>query len=252
MTESKSNPNSVLIIDDNQSIHNDFKKILTNSNQNNGLNQAFSELFGESMNPVEDQLNFELTFASQGREGYEIVKDAMEDDRTFGLAFVDMRMPPGWDGLDTIEKLWTVDPELQIVLCTAYSDHSWEEIVDRLGNTDKLVILKKPFDSIEIIQLVTSLSEKKRLLSEAKQRQQHLQNVVEEQETEMSNIQRDAQCLIDTISPMLEALQSIADSKTSNEQILEVWASLNENMDTSQIQSALSQVKNSKDVKPKV
>ena len=44
------------------------------------------------------------------------------------MAFVDVRMPPGWDGVETITRIWEVDPDLQIVVCTAYADYSWEEL----------------------------------------------------------------------------------------------------------------------------
>ena len=69
------------------------------------------------------------------------------------MAFVDMRMPPGWDGVETIAKMWEVDPEIQIVICSAYSDRPWDEIVRKLGHVDQFLILKKPFDTIEVCQL---------------------------------------------------------------------------------------------------
>jgi signal transduction histidine kinase len=84
------------------------------------------------------------------------------------MAFVDMRMPPGWDGLETIEHLWYVDPDLEIVICTAYSDHPWEDVSRKLGNTDKVLILMKPFNSIEVVQLANSLTRKWNLARSAK------------------------------------------------------------------------------------
>ena len=69
-------------------------------------------------------------------------------------------MPPGWDGVETIEKLWQVDSELQTVICTAFADYSWQEMVARLGRSDRLLILKKPFDPIEVRQLASALTEK--------------------------------------------------------------------------------------------
>jgi signal transduction histidine kinase len=85
------------------------------------------------------------------------------------MAFVDMRMPPGWDGLETIENVRYIDPDLEIVICTAYSDHPWEEIHRRIGNTDKLLILMKPFNSIEVVQLAHSLMKKWNLARSVKQ-----------------------------------------------------------------------------------
>ena len=59
------------------------------------------------------------------------------------MAFVDVRMPPGWDGVETTAKIWQKYPDLQVVICTAYSDYSWEEMLKKLGYSDRLVILKK-------------------------------------------------------------------------------------------------------------
>ena len=69
-------------------------------------------------------------------------------------------MPPGWDGIVTIKKLWEVDPELQIVICSAYSDYPWEEMAKQLTHSDNFLVLKKPFELIEIRQLASSLTKK--------------------------------------------------------------------------------------------
>ncbi len=77
------------------------------------------------------------------------------------MAFVDVRMPPGWDGVETTARIWEKYSDLQVVICTAYSDYSWEDMLKRLGYSDRLVILKKPFDTIEVLQLAISMTEKK-------------------------------------------------------------------------------------------
>jgi DNA-binding NtrC family response regulator len=82
------------------------------------------------------------------------------------MAFVDVRMPPGWDGIEVTPRLWVADPNLQIVICTAYSDYTWEEIFARVGTSDRMVILKKPFDPVEVLQLAHALTEKRRRLEE--------------------------------------------------------------------------------------
>ena len=76
------------------------------------------------------------------------------------MAFVDVRMPPGWDGIETIARIWEVYPDLQIVVCTAYSDYSWEEMRAKVGQPDSLLVLKKPFDNIEVQQLAHALTKK--------------------------------------------------------------------------------------------
>ncbi len=149
----------ILVIDDSLSIHEDFRKILDSPKDSGSLDQARAALFGETPS-LPPQEHYELEFASQGREGCGMVHTAYGEGRPFAMAFVDMRMPPGWDGLETIENLWYVDPDLEVVICTAYSDHPWEDVSRRIGNTDKLLILMKPFNSIEVVQLAHSLTKK--------------------------------------------------------------------------------------------
>src|SRR5208283_2874102 len=106
------------------------------------------------------KITFELDSAYQGQEGLAKVTKALAEDRPYAMAFVDVRMPPGWDGVETIERLWEVDPRLQIVVCTAYSDYSWEQLLAKVGQPDNLVILKKPCDNVEVQQLALALTRK--------------------------------------------------------------------------------------------
>jgi signal transduction histidine kinase len=149
----------ILVIDDNESIHEDFRKILLPPKDSDSLDRARVALFGETPS-LPPQEHYELEFAHQGREGFGLLHSAQREGHPYALAFVDMRMPPGWDGLETIEHLWYVAPDLEIVICTAYADHPWEDVSRRIGNTDKLLILLKPFNSIEVIQLANSLTKK--------------------------------------------------------------------------------------------
>ncbi len=152
----------ILIIDDRQNIHEDIKSILCNQqNNHSGIDSLNDDLFDEK-NAPENSNNYDCTIDSayQGEEGLEKVKQSLSDGHPFTLAFVDMRMPPGWDGLKTIEEIWKVDPNIQMVICTAYSEHSWQDIINRLNRTDALLILKKPFDYIEVKQLACALTAK--------------------------------------------------------------------------------------------
>ena len=178
----ESKNNRILIIDDNESIHQDFRKILSSKESSNELDDLAANLFGGAApSGPTDHLNpYHLEFASQGLEGVQKVKRALESDSPYALAFVDMRMPPGWDGLETIEHLWKVDPNLLVIICTAHSDYSWEQIITRLGQTDKLLILKKPFDNVEVSQLAIALTEKWNLGLYAHMKEAQLEGMVEE------------------------------------------------------------------------
>lgn len=175
----------VLIVDDSLSIHEDFHKILMPS-QNLALSQVEDQLFG-SVPPRPLQV-FSLDSAFQGREALAMVESALARDTPYAMAFIDMRMPPGWDGLETIEQLWKVDPDLQIALCTAYSDYSWETMAERLAFGDQLLILKKPFDSLEIRQMASALTWKWQMTQDARHKLDDLQRTIEERVAELLKV----------------------------------------------------------------
>jgi PAS domain S-box-containing protein len=159
--------NRILVIDDNAAIHEDFKKILVQKTVDADIASAEAMLFEES-GPKHAQTSFEVHSAFQGKEGLEMVQKALEAGRPYAMAFVDVRMPPGWDGIETIGRIWKVYPDLQVVLCTAYSDYTWEQITATLGRSDSILILKKPFDNIEVLQLAHSLTNKWLLTQQAR------------------------------------------------------------------------------------
>jgi CheY-like chemotaxis protein len=169
----------VLLVDDNPSIHDDFRRILGPSNRNNDVDTDASELFGAKTGSAITAAEFELDSAHQGQDARDMVAAARTCGHPYALAFVDMRMPPGWDGLVTINKLWEVDPELNVVICTAYSDHSWEEIQSMLPVRERWLVLKKPFDKIEVLQLAHALTEKWHLTRLVREQRAELDRMIE-------------------------------------------------------------------------
>jgi diguanylate cyclase len=150
----------VLVIDDNPAIHQDFAKILAQQpDVDSGMTQAERILFGEEFSSFV-QPTFEVQFALQGKNGVTLVERARAAERPFALAFIDMRMPPGWDGLETIQHLWAADPDVQVVICSAHSDYDWSDFNEKLGHSDKLLVLKKPFEPIEVLQCASALTRK--------------------------------------------------------------------------------------------
>lgn len=170
----------ILVVDDNPNIHKDFQTILLEEHESTTLDTLRDEVFGNIQKESQIKSVFELDFASQGKEGLEKVRQAFSENRPYELAFVDMRMPPGWDGLKTIEEIWQVDPKIQVVICTAYSDYSWGDITVRLGKSENLLILKKPFDSAEVAQLSVALTEKWNLARQAAMKTEQLEQMVKE------------------------------------------------------------------------
>jgi putative two-component system response regulator len=174
--------NRVLIIDDNESIHADFRKILGQDCQRETtLERAAKALFESPDELPVPQLGFEVTSAFQGQQGLHCVEESLLADRPFAVIFIDMRMPPGWDGIKTLEKIWQIDSHVQIVICTAFSDYNWTAMMAALGENDRWLVLKKPFDNIEVRQLATALVAKWHSAAIARKTLRELQQMVSEQ-----------------------------------------------------------------------
>lgn len=195
----------ILIIDDNAAIHADFIKILTtNSIEENRLNNFEKQVFGESNNPIASTSlpEFQIDTALQGQEGVEKIAQAIKEGSPYALAFVDIRMPPGWDGVETTKRIWKLDPDIQVVICTAYSDYTWEETVEQLGQRENLLILKKPFDNIAVRQLSCALTKKWQLLQQSREYTSSLEQQVKER----------TQSLQESLSVTRGTLESAADA----------------------------------------
>jgi signal transduction histidine kinase/HPt (histidine-containing phosphotransfer) domain-containing protein/AmiR/NasT family two-component response regulator len=176
----------VLLIDDNDSIHDDFRKLLCDRPASEcEQDQAAAEFFGEAVAQHLETGGFELDSAYQGQEGLELVERSLQEGRPYALAFVDVRMPPGWDGIETVQRIWQVYADLQVVICTAYSDYSWSQMIGVLGETDRLLILKKPFDNVEVRQLASALSVKWALARQSRSSLADVQRMVDERTSEL-------------------------------------------------------------------
>lgn len=176
----------ILVIDDNVSVHADFKRILAPSdNESARMKDLESALFGNKDKAERAPASaFDVDCASQGQQGCEMVMEAVKAGRPYALAFVDIRMPPGWDGIETAERIWAECPDLQVVICTAYSDYSWENIIQKLGHSDQLLILKKPFDIPEVMQMALAMTEKWHLMHRARAHLEEVERKVLEQTRE--------------------------------------------------------------------
>jgi diguanylate cyclase (GGDEF)-like protein/PAS domain S-box-containing protein len=177
----------ILLVDDLPTIHEDFRKILSPSAALAGLDADEAILFGESAPAGKASVRFDMDSAYQGSEALDKVRAARLAGLPYAMAFIDMRMPPGWDGIETIERLWVEDPRLQVVLCTAYSDYSWTEVLSRLDVRDRLLVLKKPFDTIEVYQLANALTAKWQMTEQAAFKMGALEEAVAERTRELSN-----------------------------------------------------------------
>jgi two-component system NtrC family sensor kinase len=183
--------NRILIVDDNPAIHQDFRKVLgAHRRSEPALLKVETALFGLA-EPEVPSAEFELDSVYQGQEALERVRKAQAEGKPYAVAFVDVRMPPGWDGVETVTRIWQVCPELQVVVCTAYSDYSWDEMLRKLGSTDNVVILKKPFDNVEVLQLASALTRKWELNRQAQLKVDELTRMVAERTSQLEKANRE-------------------------------------------------------------
>ncbi|HVG58395.1 MAG TPA: ATP-binding protein [Hyalangium sp.] len=176
----------ILVVDDNRTIHQDFRKLLCPPRSLDlTLDSMEATLFGPPAKP-EQSLHFEMDSAYQGEEGVQLAQAARKEGRPYALAFIDIRMPPGIDGVETTSRLWEDDPDLQVVICSAYADYSWEDMMAKLGLSQRLLILRKPFDGIEVRQLAFALTDKWELLRSNRLHMENLTRAVEERTRQLT------------------------------------------------------------------
>ncbi len=185
----------ILIVDDNQAIHEDLKGILCltySDTKDSEMIALEDELFNDQNRNVDEkseyQVNYEIDDAFQGEEAVLMVDEAERQGNPYSLIFMDVRMPPGIDGIQTILQIWEKHPNIEIVICTAFSDYSWDNIVKTLGSTDRLLFMKKPFDSVAVKQTTLSLTKKWDLHRENRKSIEKLTFEVEERTGQLKNM----------------------------------------------------------------
>lgn len=171
----------ILIADDNKDIHDDIKYILETSSVSSDEYQEAKllkkELFGEKDTDQGEtviDIKYCIDDAYQGNEAVEMVRMARESGDPYSLVFMDVRMPPGIDGIETIESIWEIDPDVGVVICTAYSDYTWDQIVTKLGQNDNLLFMRKPFDSVSLKQIALAMTTKWSLKMQVRE---HIENL---------------------------------------------------------------------------
>ncbi len=170
------NNKRIIVIDDDPEIRQVYQEILApDPNQFTTRHQMSLLLNKDYTTEINSELVFDLNFASNGQDGFALVERAIKDNTPYALAFIDIRMPPGWDGMETAAKIRQIDKHIELAIVTAYSDRSREEIVQAVGAPEKLLFFRKPFDPEEIIQLALSLTTKWSLARKEERQRQELE-----------------------------------------------------------------------------
>lgn len=234
----------ILIIDDNRNIHRDFIKVLKMDKPSSALDELDNQLFGDQPNntPHLALPAFHIDTATQGQEGVNYIKKAIDEGNPYALAFIDMRMPPGWDGIETIKHIWEHDRDIQTVICTAYSDYTWEETVKQLDINDNLLILKKPFDNIAVRQLTCALTKKWQLMREAKNYSLSLENLVQERTDSLQQSLSLIRATLDSSNDGILAVNSSEKIIDCNQKFGELWGIPSHILETKNKRTILDQM----------
>lgn len=175
----------ILVIDDEQAMLDTYGLILSPAEDvvdelEKKAAALEAELFEEAAGEIgEERERYDVAFARQGEEGFSKAGEALENNRPFAAAFIDVRMPPGWDGVKTAAKIREIDPDIEIVIVTAYSDKDRREIIEKVGTPERLLYLKKPFDAEEIRQLALALTRKWDLERRAERHRAYLEQLLD-------------------------------------------------------------------------
>jgi CheY-like chemotaxis protein len=140
----------ILVVDDDPTILNVWRRV---------LGPKWRHPIGAAAPAASPQAGFSIDTATQGVEGFQKVVKALEEGHPYILALVDMRMPPGWDGVETLLHMLEKDPQLEVAVCSSFSDITQEEVARRVGRTD-LQWLRKPFDLEAARELAWKSSER--------------------------------------------------------------------------------------------
>jgi signal transduction histidine kinase len=150
----------ILVVDDEQPVREAYRAVLcTPVPESDELAQTEAELFGAPESAA-DKRSFDVTFAAQGEEAVAAIGASVAEDRPYQLAFLDVRMPPGIDGVETARRIRQLDDQVNIVIVTGYSDNHPRDIATQVPPFDKLFYISKPFQALELHQFALALDAK--------------------------------------------------------------------------------------------
>lgn len=210
----------ILIVDDNESIHNDFKKVLQGKSKDK-LRNVEMALFGDDDPDFENEepvLEYDIDDAFQGEESIEMVNQAKADGNPYAMIFMDVRMPPGMDGIQASARIWEEHPDIELVICTAHSDYSWGEMVKEIGASDKLQFLRKPFDMVTVQQMALACVKKYEAKQEEENRLERLRSENKRQKETQRSLAQVSDEIIGLVSEVrkeMVALESVARQESS-------------------------------------
>lgn len=159
-------PKRILLIEDNVGIHKDFSRAFQVQASDPLLDSTKKMLFGKTAKPSscsESEAPFLIHSAYRGREAIDMVRKCLLAGEPYDVVFIDVYLPHGLQVVETVKELWQIDPDLQVVIFSAQINYSWEKIAAQLNGSKNCLLLRRPFDAIELRQLAHVLVWKKEL-----------------------------------------------------------------------------------------
>jgi len=198
MKEHDLNHFRVLVVDDESYILDLFQEVLSivEPDGKTHLEARESENKLSKANTSSQSLQlFDVVTCQQGGEAVDAIKSSIKENRPFSVAFIDIRMPPGPDGIWTAEHIRAIDSNIEIVIFTGYSDIHPCEITRRVPPVHKLIYIQKPFTNQEIIQFASALSMKWHTERELKRTNKGLEKSVEARTQEIKESENNFRAL---------------------------------------------------------
>lgn len=148
----------ILVVDDTEEIHDLFTFILQSMEKQvspNKLESKIDDILAgtETSEQACEGLKFKIDHAFQGEQALNMIDKAHQSNEPYSLIYMDVRMPPGIDGIETIKRAREKYPEQEFVICTAFNNYEWEELFKLFGHNDKILYMSKPFCDTSLKQM---------------------------------------------------------------------------------------------------
>ena len=193
-TTSNTDPIRVLVLDEHEPIHDDFRKVLEVSDTWHILQSHTAKLFGEDSQESSEHSaesdSYAIDSALEIEAASKLVTESIEQHRPFSLAFVDLGIAPQWVGTSNIDALMAIDPQLHVIAVSSNAYHPFQAVREQLGRCNQVIMLRKPFEPAEVRQLAQVMVDKWRLARIASETLQSHEEVIR-QHTERLQAQND-------------------------------------------------------------
>ena len=210
----------VLIADDDEAILGLYGAILSEQRLAKSplteMDALEAELFGSgnaTQDPPPVQSSYDLTLCGQAKEAVEAARQAVEESRPYAMAFLDVRMPPGPDGIWAAEQIRSIDPYIQIVVVTGFSDIDPRDIERRVPPQDRLLYLQKPFHPYEIRQFISTFGARTRVENHVREILANLEDRVQQRNRELVEMNRSLQQAVERANRLAEEAERASASK---------------------------------------